>query len=188
MTPPGERRISYFKRYRMEIDLSAASLQVPVLPPGYFWVPWQERLLDVHADVMYHAFFATIDAVVFPSFSDRHGCSQLMAEIRYKQGFLPEATWLLGSPDGYCGTVQGRRDRTGQGAIQNIGVTALHCGRGLGSALLGQALMGFRLAGLQRVYLEVTAQNERAVRLYRRAGFQKRKTLYKAVATEPTLV
>ena len=36
-------------------------------------------------------------------------------------------------------------------------------------------------AGIGRVYLEVTAQNEGALRLYRRLGFVTVKTVYKAV-------
>jgi ribosomal protein S18 acetylase RimI-like enzyme len=102
-----------------------------------------------------------------------------MSEISHKGGFLPEATWLLGCGTGYCGTVQGVRERSGLGAIQNLGVMAAHRGRGLGTALLLQALQGFRRAGLGRAFLEVTAQNEAAVRLYQRLGFRRRKTIYK---------
>jgi ribosomal protein S18 acetylase RimI-like enzyme len=77
--------------------------------------------------------------------------------------------------------VQGLQERTGLGAIQNLGVAPAHRGRGLGTALLLQALHGFRRAGLGRAFLEVTAQNEAAVRLYQRLGFRRKKTIYKAV-------
>ena len=43
------------------------------------------------------------------------------------------------------------------------------------------SLHGFRASGATQVYLEVTADNSRAVRLYQRLGFRKMKTLYKAV-------
>jgi GNAT superfamily N-acetyltransferase len=172
--------VSYFKRFKMEIDLYDGP-PAPVLPGEYYWVPWDETLLDVHAEVMYACFQDEIDTVVFPSLGDRQGCSNLMNEIRHKHGFLPDATWLLGSPEGYCATIQGLRERSGLGAIQNVGVTPAHRGRGLGSALVLQALHGFRRAGLGRTYLEVTAQNDGAVRLYHRLGFRRRKTIYKAV-------
>jgi len=170
--------ISYFKRFKMEIDLYEAPPQ-PVLPGGYYWVPWDDALLDLHAGVLYGCFQEEIDSVVFPNLGDRDGCRCLMREIRSRRGFLPEATWLLAGPDGYCGTIQGIRER-GLGAIQNLGVTPWQRGKGLGSALLMQALQGFRRAGLGRAYLEVTAQNDGAVRLYHRLGFRRRKTLYKA--------
>src|SRR5260370_782669 len=42
---------------------------------------------------------------------------------------------------------------------------------------------GFGQVGLARARLEVTAQNDRAVRLYRSLGFRRCKTVYKAVST-----
>ncbi len=172
--------LTYFKRFKMEIDLRDAP-PVPPLPPGYEWLCWDDSLLGLHAEVKFHSFHDEIDAAVFPSLSSRNGCYYLMGEIRRRPGFIPEATWLVGCAEGYCGTVQGIRERTGLGAIQNLGVVPLHRDRGLGTALLLQALHGFYRAGLSRAFLEVTAQNESAVRLYQRLGFRFRKTLYKAV-------
>jgi ribosomal protein S18 acetylase RimI-like enzyme len=173
-------QIAYFKRFRMEVDLNELP-PLGALPEGYYWLPWDEGLLAAHAEVKFRSFFEEIDAIVFPSLSTLPGCLHLMREISGKPGFRPEATWLIGCADGYCGTVQGVRDRCGMGAIQNLGVTHLHRGRGLGAALLVQALHGFRRAGLGRAFLEVTAQNDGALRLYRRLGFRCRKTIYKAV-------
>jgi GNAT superfamily N-acetyltransferase len=175
--------LSYFKRFKMEVDLWAAA-DMPPLPAGYALVPWHGGLLQIHADVLYASFSETIDAVVFPSLGDAAGCYFLMTEICRKSGFLSEATWLLAGPDGYCGTVQGVRDASGLGAIQNLGIVAGHRNRGLGSVLLLQALEGFRAAGLKQAMLEVTAHNEGAIRLYRRLGFQRRKTVYKAVMAQ----
>jgi ribosomal protein S18 acetylase RimI-like enzyme len=67
------------------------------------------------------------------------------------------------------------------GAIQNLGVVPEYRGYGLGRALVRRALDGFYQAGLRRAYLEVTAENTCAVRLYRAVGFRRAKTLYKAV-------
>ena len=180
--------VTYFKRFRMEVDLYGVPV-APPLPPGYRWLPWDETLVEAHAEVKFLSFHDQIDAAVFPSLSDRVGCSNLMHEIRRKPGFLPEATWLLSAADGYCGTVQGIYDRSGMGSIQNLGIVPCHRGKGLGTTLLLRALEGFRRSGLGRAYLEVTAQNDSAIRLYRRLGFRFRKTLYKAVdaAAAPVL-
>lgn len=172
--------LRYFKRYRMEIDLNG--LPEPRAPDGCSWVAWDDALLEVHAEVLYASFRDEIDAQVFASLSDQAGCARLMREIRNKPGFLPAATWLLSGPNGFRGTVQGVRERSGLGAIQNLGVAAVYRGRGLGRALLLQALHGFRRAGLGRATLEVTADNDGAVRLYQRLGFRRRKTLYKMVS------
>lgn len=179
--------ITYFKRYRMEYDLSGPLFRLPDLPEGYSLVAWRDALLDAHADTKYRSFRCEIDSNVFPCLGDREGCRRLMAEIIRRPGFLQSATWLLGwQPPGssrldYCGTVQGIRDRKGVGSIQNLGVIPEHRGRGLGSYLIFNALEAFRAAGLQRAHLEVTAQNLGALRLYHRLGFRTVKTVYKAV-------
>jgi ribosomal protein S18 acetylase RimI-like enzyme len=108
-----------------------------------------------------------------------------MHEIRQKDGFLPESTWLAAWTAGgqieYCGTIQGIRATHKHGAIQNVGITPQHRGHGVGTALINAALVGFQQVGLPRAYLEVTAQNDQAVRLYKRLGFRRTKTLFKAV-------
>jgi ribosomal protein S18 acetylase RimI-like enzyme len=172
--------ITYYKRFRMEIDLDRA-ITTPLLPPDFAWVPWDEALLVQHAEVKYRSFLGEIDAYVFPCLGDRYGCRRLMCEIRRKPGFLPGATWLIACSEGYVGTVQGVMDQGPIGAIQNVGVIPSYRGLGLGQALVRRALTGFCQAGLQRAYLEVTAENGAAVQLYRHVGFRRAKTLYKAV-------
>jgi ribosomal protein S18 acetylase RimI-like enzyme len=172
--------ITYYKRFRMETDLFDPP-RTPALPDSYFWVPWDDGILDLHAEVHHHSFSDALDCALFPSFSDPYGCVHLLKEIRKKPGFLAGATWLVACPDGCCGSVQGVVDRNGHGAIQNIGVVPGHRSLGLGTALLLQALHGFRDHGVKVAYLEVTADNSGAVRLYHRLGFRKMKTLYKAV-------
>ncbi len=80
-----------------------------------------------------------------------------------------------------CGTIQGLVDSQRIGSIQNVGIVPEYRGRGLGTALIAQALAGFRMHSLNKAYLEVTSQNEAAIRLYRRLGFTKTRTLYKVV-------
>jgi ribosomal protein S18 acetylase RimI-like enzyme len=158
-----------------------------VLPAGYRLLAWNPELLEDHTEVKYQSFRGEIDANVFPCFNERASCQRLMQEISRKEGFLPQATWLAefcgagSNRQEFCGTIQGLQDKNGYGAIQNVGITPFHRGRGLGTALLHQAFAGFQAAGLRRVYLEVTARNQSAILLYRRLGFRKVRTLYKAV-------
>jgi len=178
--------LTYFKRFRMEIDLQDRLFAPPPAPAGYRLLAWDDSLLDAHAEAKFQSFRGEIDSNVFPCLGDWLGCQRLMHEIRSKQGFLPQATWLIARESNlrqheYCGTVQGIRDYTGLGAIQNLGVTPDHRGRQLGSCLLLWALEGFQKAGLRRAFLEVTAQNGGAIRLYQRLGFTKARTVYKAV-------
>lgn len=175
------RNVKYFKRHRMELSLRHPLPSVPALPAGYEWLPWDDSLLAFHAETKFNSFAGHEDAVVFPSLGTRAGCHDLMSAIRFRVGFVPQATWLLSGPDGCAGTVQGLRDELGHGGIQNLGVVPDSRGIGLGRALLLKALHGFASARLPRAFLEVTATNDPAVRLYRSLGFRAVKVLYRAV-------
>jgi ribosomal protein S18 acetylase RimI-like enzyme len=185
--------LTYFKRFRMEIELSGRDFSQVQLPLGYSFAEWSESLTESHAEAKYLSFRGEIDSNVFPCLGEHSGCIRLMHEIRHKEGFLAGATWLVryhgaerSSLTGQhvpepCGTIQGIRDHSGMGAIQNLGIVPEHRSHGLGTALMHKALAGFQRAGLQRAFLEVTAQNHGAIRLYQRIGFSKARTVYKAV-------
>ncbi len=175
----------YFKRFRMELDLTSQCFECPPCPPQYELVPYADQWVRDHAAAKYESFRQEMDADVFPCLGQREGCLQLMKEIVRRSNFVPEATWLLryrNTANSYpepIGTVQGL-DIEEWGAIQNLGVSRLHRGRGLGSLLLYHAAQGFRQAGLTRMHLEVTSDNTGAVRLYKRLGFRQAKVVYKA--------
>ena len=100
-------------------------------------------------------------------------------------GSRSDCGWSRGgygwSRGGYCGTIQAVRTQKNKASIQNIGVEPVHRGRGIGTAMILAALLGLHHLGIQRACLEVTAENEGAVRLYRELGFRTARTLYKAV-------
>ena len=182
--------VTYFKRYRMEIDLRRRQLPALGAPENYRLSAWNVTATDDaiadHAEAKYQSFRQEIDSGVFTCLSDLEGCQRLMEEIAAKEEFLPEATWLAEFDERpglreICGTIQGLRANRHYGAIQNVGVTPFHRGRGVGRALVIAALTGFQQVGLPRAYLEVTAQNKHAVQLYTHLGFRRTKTLYKAV-------
>jgi GNAT superfamily N-acetyltransferase len=180
--------LTYFKRFRMELDLRTRDFAQILAPQGYRLIPWHPALIETHAEVKYLSFRSEIDANVFPCLADYPGCLRLMNEISRKPGFLPEATWLVaattaarGGDEEFCGTVQGVADQHRMGAIQNLGITPEHRGRGLGGLLMLKALEGFQRAGLSRAFLEVTSDNTTAIRLYRRLGFSKVRTVYKVI-------
>lgn len=177
--------LTYFKRYRMEIDLETGLLAAPNPPPQYQLVPFDPSLLREHALAKYHSFRYELDVHVFPCLGRRDGCLRLMREISRRDGFVPEATWLVrhrcrasGRIEA-IGTVQGiGSDRWG--AIQNLGVCQSHRGLGLGTTLMLAAAAGFRSLGLTRMHLEVTTDNTAALRLYQRLGFRRARVVYKA--------
>jgi ribosomal-protein-alanine N-acetyltransferase len=69
--------------------------------------------------------------------------------------------------------------------LLNIGVAGACQGQGYGARILRQVMENARLAGANRLFLEVRPSNERAVELYRHFGFRQiglRKGYYPAVA------
>lgn len=202
------RKYIYFKRYRMEVDLrhppfaladlDGIALRLPI---GFHWLPWRDSLGLAHAEVKALSFQDETDAIIFRCLASLGGCRELMTAIRERPGFCPQATWLVATSTmnsseaatglaGNCvATVQGVIDGEGHGGIQNVGVVPEFRGRGLGKALLLRALAGFVKCGAKRAYLEVTARNQSAVRMYRSLGFRCTKTVYRAVeAPEPVAV
>lgn len=178
--------VTYFKRYRMEVDLTRRTIRPVPLAAEYRLRPWSPELLELHGEAKYLSFHGEIDSTIFSSLASHDGCLELMQGIAAGTGFVPEATWLIettdpsGQPEA-CGTIQGVRFDPLYGAIQNVGVVPFHRGQGLGAALLTAALIGFQQVGLRRAFLDVTAKNVGAIRLYQRLGFRRTKTLYRSV-------
>ena len=183
----------------MQYDLREGLFAPKEIPAGYSFLPWQEELLEDHAEVKFESFRNELDASVFPCLGDDDGCRRLMKEISCRQGFIPQATWLIrytadddvaGTAQSpirkrirheNCGTVQGIRSQTDVGTIQNIGISHAHRGQGLGTLLVYHCLKGFQEAGVRFVTLEVTSHNTNAFRLYKRLGFRVLKTVFKSV-------
>ena len=174
--------LTYYKRFRMEADLPAALYPELPLPLGWEWIAWTDELLMTHAAAKRRAFAGELDSLVFPNLGTLAGCESLMRSIRQRDGFCPGATWLIRTPDGDAGTVQGVANKAGLGALQNLGIAPEFRGRSLGAALLVKCLIGFQQAGLRRAMLEVTASNAPALTLYRRYGFRCLRTIYKGVS------
>jgi RimJ/RimL family protein N-acetyltransferase len=72
---------------------------------------------------------------------------------------------------GWCDIVPSKREAFVHCGTLGMGLLAEYRGRGLGLRLLRAALDKAQQNGLERVELEVFEPNERAIRLYRNAGF-----------------
>ncbi len=45
--------LSYYKRFRMEMDLRGRNFSNPPLPTGYYFVPWNQSTVEEHAQVKF---------------------------------------------------------------------------------------------------------------------------------------
>ena len=69
-------------------------------------------------------------------------------------------------------TAVGSRRKVGHRACFGISILKEHWGMGIGRVLMDACIDSARRAGYSELELEVVADNERAVSLYRRAGFE----------------
>lgn len=177
--------LKIFKRYKMEIALDKWVCPPVKLPLGFEMTPWASNLTEPHGIAIYESFKDSIDSELFITFTSQTRCIGFMKDLISRTNFLPSTTWLLrertGSPAarllhfsrGYtiAGTIQGVIKPGFIGGIQNVGILPDYRGRGLSKQLLYYALWGFQQAGLKVVELEVTAENDVAINLYKKIGF-----------------
>lgn len=171
----------FFKRYRMECSITSARFDSWELPEGFQWAPWQQGISRSHALALYQSFVHEKDSQLFLSFSTMTGCENLLLDMSQREDFLPEATWLIDSPNGPCATLQSLELNGGIVSVQNIAVVPAHRGKGLGKALVQKLFQVMRAEKLTAATLEVTADNHRAIQLYQSMGFTKTRVLYKEI-------
>ena len=146
----------------MRFDLAAAEPPTAPLPPGLALHEWTPDLAA--------RFFAAYDA----AFRDRPGFPGWPAErwVAWTAGdeeFRPQWSLLAAGPDGEgdAGFIT-----CADGWVIQVGVAPAWRGRGLGGALVGEALRRMRAGGADQALLDVNVDNP-AARLYARLGFTK---------------
>ena len=78
---------------------------------------------------------------------------------------------------GWCDVTPKTHETLRHGGVLGMGVAATHRGRGIGAAMLRSTLDAALSRGLTRIELVVRVDNEAAIGLYRRHGFEVEGTL-----------
>ena len=98
---------------------------------------------------------------------------QLLADVAASGNSVFLVAEADGGIIGVCNCSGGKRKALRHAATLGISVRKSWCGRGVGHTLLLAAIAWARESGvLTRIELQVYADNDRAIRLYRRCGFQ----------------
>lgn len=177
--------IRHAKRVLLERDLSRpwAVRSVPFIS----FETWLPHSLSDHAIALVRSFQDAPDKDCFPSLTTETGCRDLLHDLVGLPEFCPEATWLARDGKSPIGTIQAIINHsTGHGEIQNLGVIPSHRGQGIAHRLLSLSLGELRLKNCRLVRLEVTANNDSAVMLYRNFGFEPYKTFYTPIRSALT--
>ncbi len=170
----------------MEISLDQWVCPPVKVPLGFEMTPWSTGLLESHGTAIYESFKDSIDSQLFITFTQKTRCIGFMKDLVSRSNFLPSTTWLLRErtgntcarmlhlSNGYnlAGTIQGVIKPGFIGGIQNVGILPSYRGQHLSKLLINYSLWGYQRAGLKIVELEVTAENEVAICLYKKMGFR----------------
>lgn len=110
-------------------------------------------------------------------------CSRLR-RIQGSSNSLCLVATVDGGLVGVLTAMGGQVNRLAHSTKLALGVRHSHWGKGVGSAILGEALAWSRAVGIVRVELTVHTSNERAIALYQRFGFQVEGTRMKSLRVD----
>jgi RimJ/RimL family protein N-acetyltransferase len=98
-----------------------------------------------------------------------------------RKGYPAYVALAEGKVVGWCDVLPVERPTRAHNGVLGIGLAAEFRGRGIGSALLQEALRGARAFGFTRVELTYREGNARVAPLYERFGFVREGVLRKAI-------
>ncbi|MFO7743654.1 MAG: GNAT family N-acetyltransferase [Anaerolineae bacterium] len=160
------------ERLVMSLDLPR-SLPEPTLPSRYELIPWSDGHMESVIDLIHDANAGTVDQLVYPEMKTLEGTHRMVQAVRdgATASFDDAASPILLHDGGPCGALLFTRPAPDQGFVAEMAVAKAHRRKGLGEALLTQALLTAQGRGVRRVRLGVTKENVPAVNLYRKLGF-----------------
>ncbi len=165
-------------RYFLELDLLAPLRRREATSQERI-VPWEPSHVYAAADVACQSYRDQADAVICEDYRSVAGCENYLRSLVENPGcgtFLPDASFTgLNSQGVPCGFILCSRTSAFAGMIPQVAILPSYQGRGLGNALMCQALSRLKAMGMRTVSLTVTKDNQRACEWYQRIGFGLRK-------------
>ncbi len=139
--------------------------------------PWERKHDRAAARLVYHAYRGHVDAVINDQYGTIEGTSRLIENIIRHRGcgeYLPENSLVaIHRPTRKLAAVLALTAvRPATAHIPQVAVGKEFQGQGLGTAIMESAFSDLAQAGYQEVSLTVTDDNDGAVRLYERLGFE----------------
>ena len=163
-------------RHYMELDVSR---DLPMgesrLPPGFRLRAVQRSDLHAAAEIVYRSHLGSVDAALNLTYATPSACRTFVDTLVLRAGcgrFDAEASRLVEGPRGPAGVLLASRLSRTNGHVCQVSVVPEAQRAGLGLALMLIALRAFDRQGLSTATLSVTAENERAHRLYSLLGFR----------------
>ena len=162
-------------RHYMLLDLRRSfPTEEPQLPAGFRFRPVRKSDLHAAAELVYRSHVGSLDAALNLTYATPSACRTFVDTLVLRAGcgrFDTEASRLVEGPKGPAGVLLASRLARTNGHVCQVSVMPEAQGHGLGLALMLRALRAFDREGLATATLSVTADNERAHRLYVLLGF-----------------
>jgi ribosomal protein S18 acetylase RimI-like enzyme len=176
-------------RYFMTMSLPVPSLCDDDGQGEHRILPWDPGYLLPAAEVIFDSYAQSPDYRMCRDYQSREGCLRFLKNLIDNPGcgrFSPEMSMVAADSSGrLCGLLVASVISRGTGMIPQISVRRDSQDKGVGTRLLSRYFALAQQAGLERVTLSVSEQNQRAHALYQRLGFREARSFYAFVWTRP---
>lgn len=122
------------------------------------------RMIDVPA-------IMELEETCFATAEETFNRRQVRYLLMCRRSLVSVATDSQGKVVGWCVSLVRQHRRWRSGRLYAVAVHPSMHGRGVGRRLVEESLSELRACGIERVFLEVRAGNDRAIGLYRKLGF-----------------
>ncbi|HEY6333390.1 MAG TPA: N-acetyltransferase [Blastocatellia bacterium] len=176
---------SAFERHFMIASLSVADAQghtESMVPPSNVSLevelrPWDEKDFSAAARVIYRSYKGSIDRDVNILYATEEGCADLLSILTdsiWCGKFLQDVSSVAvsGRPGNLVGLLIATSIAADVGHIGQISVAPGYQGRGVARGMMTAALSRLAAEGYSAASLVVTAENTRALDLYKGTGFR----------------
>lgn len=136
---------------------------------------WSGYWMEAAAELIASAYSGHVDSEINTQYRTAAGARRFLENLLRYPGcghFAPDCSWVAVVGHEAAGVCLATRIGPGAGHVAQICVSPIWQGRGVGEALLRQALGAMKESGLEEASLTVTSSNTRAIRLYEKYGFR----------------
>jgi len=170
------RDFSSFPRVFMYKPLAATAAGAAEPRLGLRLTTWEDSYFEEMAALIVEAYRGHVDSRINDQYSHSQGALRFLKNIVIFPGcgvFLPETSLVAFEPgsERLLGAALTSRVAAGVAHVTQVCVAPDWQKRGLGRRLMEEIVAGLGARGYRGVSLTVTAENEPAVKLYRRLGF-----------------
>lgn len=157
-------------------ELAQAPGAAPRELPDVSIRPWKPHDFQQAVRVIHRSYRDTPDSRINSQYRSENGCSEILTILTdhlWCGDFIPQVSRVAVRKSGsVAGVLIASRVSSGVGHIGQISIHPAMQGRGIGRALINDAVAGFRRLGFNAITLVVTSANANAFHLYQSCGFR----------------